>query len=44
MKEKPNQNDKDKDSKEGSALQVAGPGGEITAGVLTIMILNHSLN
>ncbi|KAH7688573.1 dynamin GTPase protein [Dioscorea alata] len=34
MKEKPNQNDKDKDSKEGSALQVAGPGGEITAGFL----------
>ncbi|KAJ0965511.1 hypothetical protein J5N97_026649 [Dioscorea zingiberensis] len=32
MKEKSNQTDKD--AKEGSALQIAGPGGEITAGFL----------
>uniref|UniRef100_A0A0E0NKQ9 dynamin GTPase n=1 Tax=Oryza rufipogon TaxID=4529 RepID=A0A0E0NKQ9_ORYRU len=34
LKEKFSQQDKDKDAKEGPNLQVAGPGGEITAGYL----------
>ncbi|KAF0932573.1 hypothetical protein E2562_010453 [Oryza meyeriana var. granulata] len=34
LKEKFSQQDKDKDTKEGPNLQVAGPGGEITAGYL----------
>lgn len=36
MKDKSSQ--QDKDTKEGSALQTAGPGGEITAGLLTDLI------
>ncbi|XP_073139438.1 dynamin-2A-like isoform X2 [Henckelia pumila] len=34
MKDKPNQQDKDKDTQEASALKTAGPEGEITAGFL----------
>lgn len=34
LKEKFSQQDKDKDAKEGPNLQVAGPGGEITAGIM----------
>ena len=44
MKDKSNQ--QDKDTKEGPNLQVAGPGGEITAGITMCHVKNwqHTLN
>lgn len=43
MKDKDKSNQQDKDGKEGSALQTAGPGGEITAGINVISIFLSQL-